>query len=257
MGCCSSSQPVPEPEPTPQEIPACSPEIQERRSSVLKQYQHRDNKQTSDVESPEIKEEPKEEKKPDVPTISVEPEEMEVIKSMSTIVASFSRLHDVFHSHADKSTKKMDKEGLTEALKVFGLKVDVNKHVHDTVWSKFSLDGADEIDYDDFSATISILIDTENEEFMFLLFQIFDYDESGYLEMKELGEMLFAQQLLAATVTNQPELITDRTNKICLKSAERFVQENDDNGDGKISFDEYHAYRKKHEVVVQVGTPRV
>eukprot|EP00483_Globobulimina_turgida_P009673 UN09692 len=161
--------------------------------------------------------------------------------------ASFSGLYEIFTLHAKgDESDRMDIDGLTSALKVFGLSIDKNKHLQQLIWSKFDLDNEKQIDFNDFMATLSALVDSTNEDSLFLFFQIFDYDESGFLEVDELAAMLFCQQKIGAAVTHQPAMMKSNcnTNEGCIDRAKSFVNENDDNGDGKISFDEYNKWRK-------------
>eukprot|EP01084_Bolivina_argentea_P086337 156050_1 len=169
------------------------------------------------------------------------------------IVSSFSGLYDIFTQHATgDQSDRMDIEGLTTALKTFGLKIDKDLELRKLIWSKFDLENQKEIDYNDFMATMSSLIDVKNEDSLFLFFQIFDYDQNGFLEVDELAQLLFSQQKIAAAVTNQPRLITSTTNKQCINDAQKFVNENDDNGDGLISFEEYNQWRNAHHIATPI-----
>eukprot|EP01084_Bolivina_argentea_P146997 257251_1 len=156
---------------------------------------------------------------------------------------SFLGLYEVFQHYATNGDKtKMDIDGLTEALKTFGMVIDHDKNFKKMVFRKFDIDNEREIDYNDFMATMSSLIGTKNEDSLLLMFQIFDVDEDGYLTTEDIARILLAQNQIAVVVTGQLEDATiTYTKRQCLKVARKMITkfDSDQFKDDKISFTEY------------------
>eukprot|EP01083_Nonionella_stella_P087062 242063_1 len=158
---------------------------------------------------------------------------------------AFVGLYELFEHHATNETKdKMNMNGVTAALKEFGMMIDINKNLQKFVYSKFDIDREGAIDYNDFMATISSLIGTKDEETLLLMFQIFDCDEDGYLSTEDVARMLLAQNQMAVIVTGHASDTNTVTlsKKQCLKLALRILTKYDEKFNGsKISFDEFKA----------------
>eukprot|EP00483_Globobulimina_turgida_P006966 UN06980 len=159
---------------------------------------------------------------------------------------TFAGIYEVFHIYAKlDGGNKMDIDGLTEALAHFGIIINTDRAFQKFVFSKFDIDNEKEIDYNDFMATMSSLIGTKNEDSLLLMFQMFDIDEDGYLNMEDMARILLAQNHIAVVLTGQqPSKGQSRMKKRhFLKLASKIItkyQVENYNHD-KISYDEYAA----------------
>ena len=135
----------------------------------------------------------------------------------------------------------MDINGLSKALAVFGMIIDTDRDLQKFVLKQFDLDntGSKEIDYNDFSATMSSIIASKEEEALLLLFQIFDNDQDGYLELEDIALILLSTNQIAVVATGQKDNFTTTVNKRqCLKQSKKMIANHNLNED-KVSFDEF------------------
>eukprot|EP01084_Bolivina_argentea_P082261 148941_1 len=158
---------------------------------------------------------------------------------------NFCSLYQVFKKYATNWNKdKMNIDGLTKAMAVFGLIIDVDKELQKLIWSKFDTENDKEIDFSDFSATMSSIITSKDDDWLLLLFQIFDIDKDGYLTVHDIARVLLSENHFGVVATGQdvhtlPEITY--TRKMCLKQSKKFIQMHDKNEDDKVSFDEFKA----------------
>jgi len=159
----------------------------------------------------------------------------------------FKRLYDVWEEYAtNQDGTTMNIHGLTKALAVFGMIIDTDKDFQRHIFKKFDLDNEKEITYNDFSATIASFVGSNtDDDSLQTLFEIFDIDQDGYLELEDMARVLLAQNQMAVVVTGQQSEQTQirYTKKQCIKQARRMVAEYDSEefNDNKISFDEFKA----------------
>lgn len=159
---------------------------------------------------------------------------------------NFKRLYDVWQEFAtNDDLTMMNIDGLTKALSVFGMIIDTNRDFQKHIFMKFALDNVKEIDYNDFSATISSFVGSGgcDDDSLQTLFEIFDIDEDGYLELEEMARILLAQNQMAVVVTGKQSQKNQQvyTKQQCLKQARRMIQNYDSQqfNDNKISFEEF------------------
>ena len=94
----------------------------------------------------------------------------------------FYTLLQVFDKYVINPDRPMlDADGLANAMACFGMVIDFNKELQKMIFKKFDLDEEQEIDFMDFSAGLSQLITASDEETLLLLFQIYDFDQDGYV----------------------------------------------------------------------------
>eukprot|EP01084_Bolivina_argentea_P025090 46683_1 len=174
-------------------------------------------------------------------------------------------LYDLFKQHANcnDAQTKMDVDGLTTALKEFGMIIDTERTLQKFVWSKFDIDNEGEIDYNDFMATLSSLIGSKDEDSLLLMFQIFDIDQDGYLNTDDMAMIILAQNQIALAVTGHVEEANENdkvvlNKRICLKLARKIITKYDSDQfkDSKISFDEYQEMMKNTNVDEMMLTNR-
>eukprot|EP01084_Bolivina_argentea_P062110 113568_1 len=147
----------------------------------------------------------------------------------------FKRLYDVWEEFAtNPNGSTMDIDGLTQALAVFGMIIDSNRDFQRHIFDKFDLDGENEITYNDFSATIASFVGSNtDDDSLQTLFEIFDIDQDGYLEIEDMARILLAQNQIAVVVTGQQSNVS-YTKRQCIKQARRMFSDT-----SKISFSEY------------------
>lgn len=170
---------------------------------------------------------------------------------------SYKRLYDVWEQYATSTDgTTMNIEGLTKALAVFGMIIDSDRDLQRHIFRKFDADNKHEITYDDFSATIASFVGSNtDDDSLQTLFEIFDNDQNGYLELEDMARILLAQNQIAIVVTGQLENHTVYTKHQCLKQARRMVSEYDSDqfNDNKISFDEFKnmmTSRTEHDMII-------
>lgn len=172
---------------------------------------------------------------------------------------SFKRLYDIWEEFAtNQDGTTMNIHGLTKALAVFGMIIDTDKDFQRHIFKKFDLDNEKEITYNDFSATIASFVGSNtDDDSLQTLFEIFDIDQDGYLELEDMARVLLAQNQIAVVVTGQQLEATQvvYTKKQCIKQARRMVAEYDSEqfNDNKISFDEFQAMmnmRTEHDMML-------
>jgi len=156
----------------------------------------------------------------------------------------YKRLYDVWKEFATNVDKdKMDIDGLTSAVAVFGMIIDTDRDFQRHVFKKFDLDNEKEITYDDFSATMASFVGSNTDDHSLQhLFEIFDIDQDGYLELEDMARILLTQNQISLVVTGQQsESTVVYTKNQCLKQARRMVATYDSQqfNDSKISFDEF------------------
>ena len=84
----------------------------------------------------------------------------------------------------------MNIHGLTKALAVFGMIIDTDKDFQRHIFKKFDLDNEKEITYNDFSATIASFVGSNtDDDSLQTLFEIFDIDQDGYLELEDMARV--------------------------------------------------------------------
>jgi Ca2+-binding EF-hand superfamily protein len=158
---------------------------------------------------------------------------------------NFKRLYDIWQEYATNSVATlMDIQGLTASLKVFGMIIDTDRDFQKHIFRKFDIDNEKEITYNDFSATIASFVGSNtDDDALQTLFEIFDNENKGYLEMEGMARILLAQNQIALIVTGQQKAQIVYTKKQCLKQARRMVNEydSDEFNDDKISFNEFKA----------------
>ncbi len=155
----------------------------------------------------------------------------------------FDSLYKVFDRYAIGDNKdKMDIDGLSKALAVFGMVIDNDRDLQKFVLKQFDLDnsGAKQIDYNDFSSTMSSIITTKDDQALLLLFQIFDIDQDGYLELEDIARILLSVNQIAVVATKgqQNESVISYTRRQCLKQAKIMIA-NQNLNENKISFEEF------------------
>eukprot|EP01084_Bolivina_argentea_P015695 29426_1 len=94
------------------------------------------------------------------------------------------------------------------------------------------------------------LIGSQNDDALSLMFQIFDIDEDGYLEIEDMARILLTQNQIAVITTGSHESTTVvYTKEQCMKKARRMVEHHDSSefSDGKISFDEFLVMMMKRD----------
>jgi len=153
---------------------------------------------------------------------------------------NYKRLYDVWQEFAtNDDASKMDINGLTKALAVFGMIIDTNRHLQKHIFKKFDLDNQNEITYDDFSATIASFVGSNtDDDSLQTLFEIFDMNEDGYLELEEMARILLAQNQITVVVTGKQQQSQNTfTKNQCLKQAKKMVTQYDSDqfNDNKIS----------------------
>eukprot|EP01083_Nonionella_stella_P074115 200885_1 len=147
------------------------------------------------------------------------------------------KLYTVFTRHATNG--KLDMDAFVNALAVFGLMVDFDPALAQLVFHKFDIDNENEIDFFDFSSTMSELITSHEEEELLLLFQIFDLNKDGYLDYVDIARILLTQNHFAVVATAQDQKNLTQityTKRQCLKQAKRRMQSNGLVDYNKISF---------------------
>jgi len=161
---------------------------------------------------------------------------------------SYKRLYDVWEEYATNEGTTMDIHGVTKALAVFGMIIDTDKDFQRHIFRKFDLDNEKEITYNDFSATIASFVGSNtDDDALQTLFEIFDIDQDGYLELEDMARVLLAQNQITIVVTGQQSSESSKnvvySKQQCLKQARRMVAEYDSEqfNDNKISFDEFKA----------------
>ena len=105
---------------------------------------------------------------------------------------SYQRLYDVWEEYATTNEEgtTMDIYGLTKALAVFGMIIDTDKDFQRHIFKKFDLDNEKEITYNDFSATIASSVGSNiDDNASQTLFEIFDIDQDGYLELEDMARV--------------------------------------------------------------------
>jgi len=105
------------------------------------------------------------------------------------------------------------------------------------------MDGAGYIEFGDFGATLSTFARSVEEDVLYLLFQIFDHDNDGYLMREDVARILLAHNMIEASVLKKNnDKIYVLSREETLKLAEKMLQQVDSNGfqDNKISFDEFN-----------------
>ena len=139
-----------------------------------------------------------------------------------------STLRQVFGKHQMSEQRAMlDMDGLSGALSVFGMVIDLDKALQQLVWQHFDIEHNGEIDNGDFSATMSELMTSKEDSALMLLFQIFDAKQDGYLEQADVARVLLTLNHFAVVAIGgqeQTETIT-YTRKQCLKQARHMMQE--------------------------------
>jgi len=149
----------------------------------------------------------------------------------------YDSLYQVFDRYAIGDEKdKMDIDGLSKALAVFGMVIDSDRDLQKFVLKKFDLDNNGEIDYNDFSSTMSAIIASQDDESLLLLFQIFDIDSDGYLELEDVARLLLSVNQIAVVATKgqQNKSIISYTKRQCLKQANRLMKQQN-----KVSFEQF------------------
>eukprot|EP01083_Nonionella_stella_P279117 949501_1 len=155
---------------------------------------------------------------------------------------TFVGLYQIFEQYS--TNKTMDIDGVTEALAHFGIIINTfGKTFQKLIFSKFDIGNEGAVDYNDFSATMSWFIGRKDEDSLLIMFQCFDLDEDGYLNLEDMARLLLAQNHIAVIITGQQNTKTNITynKRQCLKLARKMISkyDNDRFNDNKISFDEF------------------
>ena len=163
----------------------------------------------------------------------------------------FFTLRQVFEKHIVNSERAMlDADGLANAMASFGMAIDFNKELQDMIFRQFDLDSVQEIDYMDFSAMISHLITAPDDETLMLLFQIYDFDQDGYLEQADVARILLTKNHFGEVqkIGKSPEMDKAQpiiyTKRECLKQARKLMEpfvDMDTFDGGRMSFDQFKA----------------
>jgi len=107
-------------------------------------------------------------------------------------------LYELFEKNSYDDHTKMDREGLFNALN--SLAFFVPEPLRDTTYKQFDMDGAGYIEFGDFGATLSTFARSVEEDVLYLLFQIFDHDNDGYLMREDVARILLAHNMIEASV---------------------------------------------------------
>jgi len=159
------------------------------------------------------------------------------VKAMQS--KQYQRLYDVFKEYSkDADVDTMDVDGLTSALKVFGMIIDTNTSFQSYIWSKFDLENEAEIRFDDFSSTLASLLNLDDDSLQ-TLFEIFDIDEDGFLRLEDFARIFLSLNHISVVSTGSTQNVV-YSKKQCRKQARKIIAECDcQSGDGRISFKQF------------------
>lgn len=178
----------------------------------------------------------------------------------------YRRLYDVWEEFSVDSDgqRTMDIDGLTGALKVFGMVIDINTSQRSHIWDKFDVDNENELTYSDFSATLASFVGSGahdvDDHALQTIFEIFDCFETGFLEVEQIARILLTQAQLSVVLTGQEKGQIVYSKAQCLKQARRMIEQfdSDEFQDNKISFDEFkNMFHGKTERDMLINSMRV
>jgi len=178
----------------------------------------------------------------------------------------FNTMYKIFAEYAIGQNKEtMDINGFIRALTHFGIEIENDSELQQLVFAEFTLDDQHEIDYNDFSSTLSMMVASKQEKKLELLFKIFDMDKDGYLELEDLARMLLTQNQIAVVATGVQEKCTIRYNKKqCLKQAKKLIAHHngaDNLDDSRITYKQFELIMKdktERDMMIQhMGLPSV
>ena len=178
---------------------------------------------------------------------------------------NFESLYKIFEENATKTNKEaMDMDGFIKALKHFGIEIGKDLSLQQLVFAEFDLDNDKQIDYNDFSSTLSMIVASKQEKKMELLFRMFDMDKDGYLEIEDFASMLLTQNHIAVVTTGAQEQQKVRYNeRHCkIQSKKMIASLNGDDeklDDSRISFEQFKQLMKdkteKDMMIEHIGLP--
>ena len=143
----------------------------------------------------------------------------------------------------EENQERMDIDGLVKALSHFGMEIEKGTELQKSTFAQFDVDDNGEIDYNDFSSTLSMIVASKQEQKLDLLFKLFDMDKDGYLELEDLARMLLTQNQIAVVATGVQKMCKIRyTKPQCLKQSKKLIANlngTDNLDDSKISFKQF------------------
>ena len=128
-------------------------------------------------------------------------------------------------------------DALADALSEFGMNIDYDKDLKKMVFDAFDIEQSEEIDMGDFSSMMSYIFASEADDALLVLFQIFDFDQDGYLELIDCARILLSQNhfgVVATGLNHSGSEIVTFSRKECLKQAKKMMDGND-----KVSFEQF------------------
>lgn len=181
---------------------------------------------------------------------------------------SFQRLYDVWTEYASDDGATMDMEGLTRALAVFGMIINTHSEFQKHIFSKFDLDNETLITYNDFSATMASFVGSTghtDDDSLQTLFEIFDIDEDGYLNLEDIARILLTQNQIAVVCTQQKSEERDGralSRQQCLKTAAKMISRHqqtqrratNSKRDGRVHFEDFKTMmndRTDHDMLIE------
>jgi len=121
--------------------------------------------------------------------------------------------HKIMLHYEETFGAKLTKlDGLSTAFAVFGMIIDTDNDFKNDISKKFDLDNEKEITYNDFSSTIASFVGSNtDDDSLQTLFEIFDIDQDGYLELQDMARVALGNNFNGLDV-RLPSLNTQTSN---------------------------------------------